>query len=222
MLVAILLSVALASLGCDDPDAGLTGVGDPYFPHAGNSGYDVLSYEISLAVDPASEGIEGVVVIFSETTQDLRSFSLDLVGLEVGGVTVDGVKAEYRREGQELIISCPEQLGAGATFSTEVSYSGTPEVIKDAESFSMGWQHVGDVTYTLDEPQGAATWFPVNDHPSDKATYLFRITVPKPYVAAANGVLVDTIAEGYDRTFVWEMKQPLASYLATVSVGGAR
>jgi aminopeptidase N len=219
ILAAVLLAVTLASLACGDPDAGATGVGDAYFPHAGNSGYDVASYELSLVVDPALDDIEGVVGILSQATQDLRSFSLDLMGLKVGGVTVNGTEAEYRREGQELIISCPEPLGEGETFSTEVRYSGTPEAMKDAESFAIGWQHVGDVIYTLDEPQGAATWFPVNDHPSDKATYLFRITVPKPYVAAANGVLVDTVAERADRTFVWEMKQPLASYLATVSVG---
>jgi aminopeptidase N len=219
LLVAMLLVAVLAGLACDDQITGLAGAGDPYFPQAGNSGYDVSSYDISLVVDPASGRIEGSVVILSRATQDLQSFNLDLRGLEIGGVKVDGAEAKYRREGQELIISCPEPVGVGATFSAEVSYSGIPVQLKDVESLSVGWQHVGDVIYTLDEPQGAATWFPVNDHPSDKATYLFRITVPKPYVAAANGVLVDTVAQGAGQTFVWEMRQPLASYLAGVNVG---
>ncbi|MGW8368681.1 MAG: hypothetical protein ACWGPN_08365, partial [Gammaproteobacteria bacterium] len=39
------------------------------------------------------------------------------------------------------------------------------------------------------EPVGAAAWYPVNDHPRDKATYRFEITVPQPYVVAANGLL---------------------------------
>ena len=37
------------------------------------------------------------------------------------------------------------------------------------------------------QPHGAATWYPVNDHPLDKATYTFRITVPAGCKAIANG-----------------------------------
>ena len=33
----------------------------------------------------------------------------------------------------------------------------------------------------------AATWYPVNDHPLDKASYSFRITVPRGLEAIANG-----------------------------------
>jgi len=43
--------------------------------------------------------------------------------------------------------------------------------------------------------------------------------VPEAYTAAANGVLVDTKAEGTDRTFTWQMNKPMASYLAAVDVG---
>ena len=32
------------------------------------------------------------------------------------------------------------------------------------------------------------TWYPVSDHPTDKATYTFEITVPEGKVAVANGV----------------------------------
>ena len=45
------------------------------------------------------------------------------------------------------------------------------------------------------EPHSAATWFPANEHPRDKASYSFRISVPRGVEAIANGVLssgVDT------------------------------
>ena len=85
--------------------------------------------------------------------------------------------------------------------------------------FTMGWQKVGDTIFTLDEPQGAATWFPVNDLLADKATYTFRLTVPSAYTATANGVLTGTETTGAKQTFTWKMDQPMASYLARSDVG---
>ena len=41
----------------------------------------------------------------------------------------------------------------------------------------------------VSEPDGSATWYPVNDHPTDKASYSFEITVPEGLVAVANGLL---------------------------------
>ncbi len=219
VVVAFIAAVALAGLGCGDDLAGSPGIGDPYFPSAGNGGYDALHYEIALTVDPRSDGLSGSATMDARALQALESFNLDLVGLEVEGVTVDGRPAEFERDGQELTVICPERLEAGETFSTQVDYSGIPDSPDHSGAFSVGWHRVDDTIYTLDEPQGAATWFPVNDHPSDKASYVFRITVPRPYVAAASGVLVKTEAGETDQTFVWEMQEPLASYLATVAIG---
>lgn len=221
-LVVVLILVAGAfGPACEktDPSIGAEGIGDPHLPSAGNGGYETLHYEIVLDFDPASGVIDCVTTIDCKATQDLTSFSLDLSGLEVSAVTVDGRTAEYRRDGDELIVASPGMLATGAEFAVGVAYSGRPEPIRDADLFWLGWQQVGNYVYTLDEPFGAATWYPVNDHPSDKATYTFRITAPKPYTAVANGVLIETVDQGADRTFTWDMRQPLASYLATISIG---
>ena len=221
--IAIVLVVAGISLGCDDPLGGATSAGDSYLPRAGNGGYDVSSYDIALKIDPIAGTIEGKTIVEATALQALTSFSLDFLGPEIGTLTVEGSAAEYQRDGQELIVSPPDPPAAGETFSVAVSYAGIPGKLKGtgAPSFGsllLGWQQVGDVIYTIDEPEGAATWFPANDHPSDKATYTFSLTVPRPYVAVASGVLVDTQVQGTDQIFVWEMQQPLASYLAAVSV----
>jgi len=69
------------------------------------------------------------------------------------------------------------------------------------------------------EPDGGRSWLPLNDHPSDKATYGFRITVPEPLIAAANGTLVERITDLGWSTWIWESPHPMASYLATVVIG---
>ena len=84
----------------------------------------------------------------------------------------------------------------------------------------MGWlTDVDGVSYVVAEPDAARSWLPVNDHPLDKATYTFMITVPDPLVAAANGILVETITDLGWATWVWESQSPMASYLATVIIG---
>jgi aminopeptidase N len=56
--------------------------------------------------------------------------------------------------------------------------------------------------------------------PTDKAGYDFRITVPAGKTAIANGELVGapTTTDGRT-TFVWRATDPMASYLATASIG---
>ncbi len=197
---------------------GSPGAGDPYFPSAGNGGYDVQSYEISLQIDPVGGRIAGTGVVTAKAVQDLGAFNLDLIGLDVSAIEVDGETASYERSGQELKITCPATLAKDGVFTVVVSYSGIPTGLS-TKLFALGWRKVGDSIFTVDEPQGAATWFPVNDTPADKATYTFHLTVPEPYVATANGVLVDTRTEGTDQTFTWKMDKPTASYLAAVDVG---
>lgn len=198
---------------------GSAGLGDTYYPLSGNGGYDVADYEIALTFDPATGRLSGKAVMVAKAVQDLSSFNVDLSGMELASVEVDGIQAEYRREGQEIIVECPAPVGRGKTLSFEIAYTGIPQIVQDAEGESLGWQQEGRYVYTVDEPVGAATWFPANDHPTDKATYVMRVTLPKPYMAVANGVLATVEDLGNSRTFVWEMRQPCASYLVAMVIG---
>jgi aminopeptidase N len=198
--------------------AGSPDSGDPYFPSLGNGGYDVQNYDISLNIDPVSGRIAGTEVMAAVALQDLSAFYLDLQGLDVADLHVDGKTASFRQDGQELGITCPVAVAKGAHFVVATTYSGVPTPIV-AKLYSMGWQKTGDTIFTLDEPQGASSWFPVNDTPADKATYTFHLTVPLPYTATANGVLAGDEPAEAGHTFTWKMDEPMASYLAAVDVG---
>jgi aminopeptidase N len=169
------------------PTPGATGIGDPYYPTLGNGGYDARHYTLDLSVDVRHNRISGAVTIDARTTQDLSRFALDFVGFRISAVTVDDAPAAYRRAARKLVISPAHPILGGRRFSVTIAYSGVPTVIT-TPSGDGGWHAYGRGSYVTAEPDGAEGWFPVNDHPLDKATYTFRITVPTGYVAVANGL----------------------------------
>jgi aminopeptidase N len=203
-----------------DPEPGTPGLGDPYFPAAGNGGYDVAHYALDLRWRPDAGRMDGRATITARATQDLSSFTLDLVGLTVTGATVDGRRAATRAAAHELRVTPATALADGARFTVVVRYRATPHRVGAVGPVRPGWfaDDTGDV-YTVFEPDGAATLFPANDHPSDKATYRFRVTAPERLTVVANGRLVRTTREGAERTWVFDAPDPMASYLVQVAVG---
>lgn len=197
-------------------------VDDPYYPEVGNTGYDALHYALDLEISVDSRDvIDGVAEITVRTEAELDRLSFDLVTLAVDEVTIDSVDASFSQEGDKLRIEPAETLEANTDYTISVSYSGSPALINSQTRIGpIGWFDVGNTTsVAIGEPFGARTWFPVNDHPSDKATYSIRVDVADPLVGVSNGELVgDEVVDGR-RITSWEMRQPMASYLATVSVG---
>ena len=148
-------------------------------------------------------------------------FNLDLSGLEVHSVTVDGARATFTHIDQELTVRPMNSLTAGSQFETEIRYSGSPEPITNLALplSKLGWLHQDGVIYTVSEPAGSMTWFPSNNHPSDKATYEIQIIVPESFTAASNGILADKTTTNSKTTYTWRMDDPMATYLAAVYVG---
>jgi len=204
-------------------NAGSSGIGDPYYDQLGNGGYDVSHYTISLDVDPSSNMMSGTTIIDAKATQLLDSMNLDLQDLTVDAVQVNSEPAIFSHQDHELKISPYTQLVNGELFSIHVLYHGNPKPIENIASQNLantvGWFHsTTGAIIVWSEPNGSASWFPVNDHPRDKATYRFEITVPKPWVVAASGILSEVVDNGSQTRYVWEMDQPMASYLASIEI----
>jgi aminopeptidase N len=222
IVVALATGVALAAAPAARAQGhapGAAGTGDPYFPRSGNGGYDVSHYGITLRYRPNSHRATATTVISATATQGLSRFNLDFRGPEVTALTVNGRPAGFTREGQELIVTPPVPIDDGDEFEVTVAYAGKLGLLRDPDGSIEGWVPTGDGAYVASEPRGSPTWFPCNDTPTDKATYEFRLKVPKGRRAFGNGVLVDRVRSAKTTTFVWEMEQPMATYLATATNG---
>ncbi|RFS85097.1 M1 family peptidase [Actinomadura spongiicola] len=200
---------------------GAPGAGDPYFPDMGNGGYDVAHYDIGLKYDPATKGIQAVTHLKARATANLSRFNLDFLGpLTISSLRVDGRTATYQRTGaQELVITPRKGLRKNRHFTVTVAYSGVPQTIKDPTLGTSGWIPTSDGAVMLNQPFGAATVFPVNDHPTDKATYTFVLSTPKDLTALANGDLRGKWTRNGWTTTRWVMGRPMASELSMLAIG---
>jgi aminopeptidase N len=205
---------------------GAQGAGDSYFPLQGNGGYDVRHYDLRLSYDPGTRHLRGLARITAVTTQRLSTFDLDLRRpLHVRSVRVNGRVAAFTRPAhlnQELVVRPSHRLAKGKAFTVVVRYGGVPKEVVDPDDSIEGWVATKDGAFVVGEPQGSPGWFPCNDTPRDKATYDFRVRVPRGLTAVANGDLVSTTTKRGWTKFHWHNGEPMSTYLVTATVGKFR
>jgi aminopeptidase N len=217
---------AAARAGAEPPGQvgtpGEAGIGDPYFPLLGNGGFDVRHYDLSFSYDPATDVLDGHMVVRARALQNLSRFDLDLQQLDVSAVRVNDDPAAFSRDGQELQITPNNRLRDGSTFNVAVDYGGVPQTIVGSPivfGSPYGFLHTPDGMFVGAEPNAQSTWMPLSDHPADKATWTFHVTVPEGKGVVSNGRLVSQETQGGKTTFTWDEPIPMATYLATVDVG---
>jgi aminopeptidase N len=198
-----------------DPD---DAVPDTCTPGSGADDFTVASYDLELSYRVATNRLDGRATVSAVATAPLRRAVFDLVGLRVSRVRVDGHKARFSQSATKLTVTLPQDAEAGARFTTVVDYSGRPAPRRGPWG-EIGWEELTDGVIVAAQPNGAATWFPCNDRPDDKATYRTRIDVEHGYHVVCNGDLVSRRSSPGKVTWTFEQSEPTSSYLATVQIG---
>ena len=202
-----------------DIASGEDGLGDVLFPDLGNPGVDVVNYALDLAYDPDNDLVEGSVLLTIDVTDTRSNFTLDSVGPEVSAVTVDGEETPFDHDGPELRISPAGGVADGTTIDVLIEYSVVTGRGESASGLVSGWLPTPGGSVVFNEPDGARTWLPSNDHPSDKATWTISLTVPTGTAAIANGALDSSVDSPEGSTWVWREDDPMPTYLVLLVTG---
>jgi aminopeptidase N len=184
----------------------------------GNSGYRVAHYDLELDYKIGPNRLAARAKITAVATEALSRFNLDLAGFKVGGVIVNGRAAKFTRRAEKLVVKPARPLPGDAEFTVEVRYSGNPRPIGGRWG-DIGWDELTDGVLVASQPIGAPSWFPCNDHPADKASYRIALTTSSSYAVLATGDLVSRRAGASTTTWVYERREPTATYLISVQIG---
>ncbi len=207
------------------PEEQLT-IGDPYTPELGNLGYDVQDYQLEIKVDPTyPDQFENQVVISAVSDfPSLEYVSFDFAGFDINDVEVNDEDVDYFRTQYKLLIKLNEPVEEGEEFQVYVNYSGKPDEIPNAFSFSSFVQGAvfptNDTMAVISEPDGSRRVFPCNDHLLDEAYFSVDIITPPGLMGISNGTLYDTQElDSGETLYRWQSDEVMAPYLLTIAIG---
>ncbi len=211
---SLMLTTALAQT------AGSDSLGDSLYSFMGNGGYDALDYTIDLRFSPDKTTLVGTTTMEATATQDLSSFNLDFGSMTVSNVVVNGAAARFAQADPEMTISPSTTLKKGEKFKVSIVYSGKPGTKLGAAANFGQWLLSPAGLTVLAEPSLMFTWSPVNEHPSDKATFSLKLTSDKKDTAVANGEFISR-TENTDGTASssYRIATPTSTYFVVMVVG---
>lgn len=188
-------------------------------PGHGTDVYRVTRYELELDYRISSNHLGGRATLHAVARRQSSAIVLDLTGLRATKVLMPGRKVrKFNQRAERLVVVPDTALLPGDEFTLDIRYEGNPAPRRGLWG-EVGWEELSDGVLVAGQPNGAASWFPCNDHPRDKASYRIAVTTDANYRAVCNGVLVSHQARSSRETWVYEQSEPMASYLATVQIG---
>ncbi len=187
--------------------------------------FDVLTYDVSLRIDPKNKWITGTTVMTAKMVKPASEIILHLDG----AMKIDRIFGEsserdrqgglrYEHKDGKIRITFPAAKRAGEAFETIITYSGRPRVAPNPPWVGgFMWEKTpsgADWVSVALQNDGADLYIPIKDHPSDKADQVaMRITVPDPLVVAGPGKLQETTKNGDGTsTYYWLMTNPIPNY----------
>ncbi len=176
---------------------------------------------LTLTLDIAAERLTGRCTIHLTCLVDgLLTLTLDAVALMIKAVYLGCEPLSFQYNGNQIQLQLPSGITAGQTLEIGIDYQvEKPQrgiyFIKPDEHYP----HKPVQVWTQGEDEDSRFWFPCFDYPGQLATSEIRITIPKPYRAISNGVLVEEQELESYRIFHWRQEQVHPTYLMTLAVG---
>jgi aminopeptidase N len=181
--------------------------------------YDITYHKLEFTVDPAVYFINGIVTTTYTPLEDMNTVTFDLTqALTVSSVTIADTAVDFvQNENDELVITLPSTQLAGTSNTVVITYSGEPAILQ--QGFTTELHQGSPVLYTLSEPFGARDWWPCKQDLNDKVDSIdVYITAPSQYVSVSNGLEIDEVVNGDNKTTHFHHGHPIPAYLIAIAV----
>lgn len=193
---------------------------DPYTPGVGTPDLHIDHYDIDLDYRIGPNRLAGRARLTGRVLTDTTSIVLDLTGMRVTKASLNGRKVRFTARGKKLRLTT-EPLVRNQPVRIDIAYAGNPQPAIGTWG-DIGWEELEDGVLVAGQPIGASTWFPCNDHPSNKAKFRITVLTESEYTVVSNGELTDKVRKAGRTAWTYRSTTPLATYLATVQIGRYR
>ncbi|MBN9379652.1 MAG: M1 family metallopeptidase [Chitinophagaceae bacterium] len=188
--------------------------------------YDVLFYDLDIAVQPERKSISGTNVIRFKALRTFDRMQIDLfANMHIKKIVFHDRELSYTREDNAVFIQWPQPVQAGSQEEITVHYEGTPrepEIDMNKGGWFWLWNRGGTMWIeTVSQGVGASLWWPCKDHLSDRPDSMkISVTFPSGLKEISNGRLLrETVLPGGQTRCDWYVSYPINTYNVVVNIG---
>ena len=192
-------------------------------PDKYRSNNDLLTYDLSIKVNPGKKFITGNNIIRFMMLKDDDMIRIDLYqNLAIDKILHQGKSLKFERELNAVYISFPSTLKNASTHEIDFHYSGQPIAKGRFGCFTFNKDDQGfDWINTACQGVGSMVWWPNKDQQSDEVeSMIMRVSVPSALKDISNGRLIATNEKGNGYTeYVWQTLNPINNYSVSLNIG---
>lgn len=187
--------------------------------------YDVKHYDIHVSINIDSQSISGYNTMQCLVQKSTDVLYFDLVpSMSVISVSTLGTELKYIRKHNKVIVTLASPAKFGQLIPLKIVFKGKPEVaILAPWKGGFDWKKDAngkDWVGLACESKGAAIWLPCKDSWSDEAESMdLYLTVPASLVGVSNGRLKDVNQSGTEKTYHWQVVNPINNYNISINIG---
>ena len=199
-----------------------TALAPPSGPDTRSDSLDILHTAIRLDLLNVPQIQANCVLTLAAKVTNVPSIRLDLEGLTVDAVQVDGSPVSFSQSGASLLVTFATPLSPGPTATLIISYHGVPKM---DDSGWGGVYHQPPYHYNLgvgfaaDPHSFGRAWFPCFDNFVERSSFDFVVVTLPGRPAYCNGISQSEILQNGKLTRHWTLEQPIPAYLACYASG---
>lgn len=183
--------------------------------------FDIISLRLEIIPNFQTHTIEGDATYFIKLlSEEMNEICFDSVELQVTNLTVNGNKADFILQDDQIRIIIPQSIST-KELTINIQYAAKPREGLYFRTSQMGYPPTDTHLFTQGEAISSRYWFPCYDAPDERLSSELICWVPEGMIAFSNGKLID---KGNDPIrglsfFHWRQNKPHTTYLVTLVAG---
>jgi aminopeptidase N len=168
---------------------------------------DFLRIRAEIQANPFTKEVNGGIEVTFKMQKASDQVYLDAVNMDIRPYAIEKIKATYK-ENKVLLNG---SFKKDSTYTAKFAYTAKPR---------QTLYFTGDQIWTQGQGKDTSHWLPSIDDMNDKIEFDFTYRIQHIPTLIANGNLISFSEDPFGtKTYVYDMKQPMASYLVAFAAG---
>jgi aminopeptidase N len=176
-----------------------------------NSNVDFISIKANVSPIFKTKTVEGLAQYQFNVISKVDTIKIDAVNMNFFEVKINTKTVNFKNNNKALLLFEGFKIGSNIL---EIRYLANPKQTVYFNGTTSDYQ-----IWTQGQGKETSHWLPSFNDVNEKIIYSIAVSADEDYVVLSNGILKKSTVLSNKKTWFYEMKKPMSSYLAMFAIG---